>query len=106
MAEWHNVWYKIVRNQDAESTQMPPWQSPSWLVTYNNKVVTSLRGFYYDTGSIRVAVDIKITQQNKVGLISYNTQLKPIKYIYCKIYNGTILFITNIMLGHTASTRT
>jgi hypothetical protein len=33
MAEWHNVWYEIVRNQDTESTQMPPWQSPSWLVT-------------------------------------------------------------------------
>jgi hypothetical protein len=25
MAEWHNVRYKIVRNQDTESTQMPPW---------------------------------------------------------------------------------
>jgi hypothetical protein len=32
MAEWHNVRYEIVRNQDTESTQMPPWQSPSWLV--------------------------------------------------------------------------
>jgi hypothetical protein len=32
MAEWHNVRYKIVRNQDTESTQMPPWQSPSRLV--------------------------------------------------------------------------
>jgi hypothetical protein len=32
MAEWHNVRYKIVWNQDTESTQMPPWQSPSWLV--------------------------------------------------------------------------
>ena len=32
MAEWHNVLYKIVRNQNTESTQMPPWQSPSWLV--------------------------------------------------------------------------
>jgi hypothetical protein len=36
MAEWHNVRYKIVRNQDTESTQMPSWQSPSWLV-YNYK---------------------------------------------------------------------
>jgi hypothetical protein len=25
MAGWHNVWYNIVRNQDTESTQMPPW---------------------------------------------------------------------------------
>jgi hypothetical protein len=32
MAEWHNVRYEIVRNQDTESTQMPPWQSPSRLV--------------------------------------------------------------------------
>jgi hypothetical protein len=32
MAEWHNVWYEIVRNQDTESTQMPPWQSPTQLV--------------------------------------------------------------------------
>ncbi len=32
MAEWHNVQYKIVQNQDTESTQMPPWQSPSRLV--------------------------------------------------------------------------
>jgi hypothetical protein len=32
MAEWHNVRYEIVWNQDTESTQMPPWQSPSWLV--------------------------------------------------------------------------
>ncbi len=32
VAEWHNVQYKIVRNQDTESTQMPPWHSPSWLV--------------------------------------------------------------------------
>ncbi len=32
MAEWHNVQYEIVRNQDMESTQMTPWQSPSWLV--------------------------------------------------------------------------
>ncbi len=32
MAEWHNVRYEIVRNQDTESTRMPPWQSPSWLV--------------------------------------------------------------------------
>ncbi len=35
MAEWHNVQYKIVWNQDTESTQMPPWRSPSWLVTTN-----------------------------------------------------------------------
>jgi hypothetical protein len=34
MAEWHNVQYEIVRDQDMESTQMPPWQSPSCLVTY------------------------------------------------------------------------
>jgi hypothetical protein len=40
MAEWHNVWYEIVRNQDTESTQMPPWQSPSWLVLYK-KIVPS-----------------------------------------------------------------
>jgi hypothetical protein len=32
MAEWHNVRYEIVQNQDTESTQMPPWQSPSRLV--------------------------------------------------------------------------
>ncbi len=32
MTEWHNVWYKTVRNQDTESTQMPPWRSPSQLV--------------------------------------------------------------------------
>ncbi len=32
MAEWHNVQYEIVRNQDTESTQMPPWRSPSRLV--------------------------------------------------------------------------
>ncbi len=32
MAECHNVRYEIVQNQDTESTQMPPWQSPSWLV--------------------------------------------------------------------------
>ncbi len=32
MAEWHTVRYEIVRNQDTESTQMPPWQSPSRLV--------------------------------------------------------------------------
>jgi hypothetical protein len=32
MAEWHNVRCKIVWNQDTKSTQMPPWQSPSWLV--------------------------------------------------------------------------
>jgi hypothetical protein len=32
MAEWHNVRYEIVENQDTESTQMPPWRSPSWLV--------------------------------------------------------------------------
>jgi hypothetical protein len=36
MAEWHNVQYKIVRNQDRESTQMPPWQSPSRLVKVVN----------------------------------------------------------------------
>jgi hypothetical protein len=36
MAEWHNVRYKIVRYQDTESTQMPPWGSPSWLVYCNN----------------------------------------------------------------------
>jgi hypothetical protein len=34
MAEWHNVRYKIIWNQDTESTQMPPWQSPSRLVRY------------------------------------------------------------------------
>jgi hypothetical protein len=33
LAEWHNVRYKIVWNQDTESTQMHPWQSPSRLVT-------------------------------------------------------------------------
>ncbi len=33
VAEWHNVQYKIVWNQDTESTQMPPWQSPSRLVS-------------------------------------------------------------------------
>ncbi len=33
MAEWHNVGYEIVWNQDTESTQMPPWRSPSWLVS-------------------------------------------------------------------------
>ena len=32
MVEWHNVRYEIVQNQDTESTQMPPWQSPSRLV--------------------------------------------------------------------------
>ncbi len=32
MAEWYNVRYEIERNQDTESTQMPSWQSPSWLV--------------------------------------------------------------------------
>jgi hypothetical protein len=32
MAEWHNVRYEIVRNQNTESTQMPPWHGPSWLV--------------------------------------------------------------------------
>jgi hypothetical protein len=32
MAEWHNVRYELVRNQDMESTQMPLWRSPSWLV--------------------------------------------------------------------------
>jgi hypothetical protein len=32
MAEWHNVQSEIVWNQDTESTQMPPWQSPSQLV--------------------------------------------------------------------------
>jgi hypothetical protein len=32
MAEWHNVRYEIVWNQDTESTQMPPWRSPSRLV--------------------------------------------------------------------------
>jgi hypothetical protein len=32
MAQWHNVQYKIVRNQDTESTQMPPCRSPSRLV--------------------------------------------------------------------------
>ncbi len=41
IAEWHNVRYKIVRNQDTESTQMPPWQSPSWLV-YNNIMLSHL----------------------------------------------------------------
>ncbi len=35
-AEWHNVRYEIVRNQDTESTQMPPWQSPSLLVIDKN----------------------------------------------------------------------
>jgi hypothetical protein len=39
MAEWHNLRYEIVRNQDTESTQMPPWQSPSRLV--GNKEVES-----------------------------------------------------------------
>ncbi len=40
MAEWHNVRYKIVRNQHTESTQMPPWQSPSLLVlVYENLTV-------------------------------------------------------------------
>ncbi len=34
MAEWHNVRYKIVWNQDTESTQMPPWRSPSRLVMF------------------------------------------------------------------------
>jgi hypothetical protein len=34
MAEWHNERYEIVWNQDTESTQMPPWQSPSWLVRH------------------------------------------------------------------------
>jgi hypothetical protein len=42
MAEWHNVRYKIVRNQDTESTQMPPWQSPSWLVLSNNSMIPEL----------------------------------------------------------------
>jgi hypothetical protein len=35
MAKWHNVRYEIVWNQDTESTQMPPWQSPSRLVFIN-----------------------------------------------------------------------
>jgi hypothetical protein len=39
MAEWHNVRYKIVWNQDTESTQMPPWQSPSWLVCIKKIVI-------------------------------------------------------------------
>ncbi len=34
MAEWHNVQYEIVWNQDTESTQMPPWRSPSRLVQF------------------------------------------------------------------------
>jgi hypothetical protein len=42
MAEWHNVQYEIVRNQDMESTQMPPWQSPSWLVYVNSFFYTIL----------------------------------------------------------------
>ncbi len=40
MAEWHNVRYEIVRNQDTESTQMPPWRSPSRLVVVKNKQKT------------------------------------------------------------------
>jgi hypothetical protein len=39
MAEWHNVGYEIVWNQDRESTQMPPWQSPSRLVLRQGRKV-------------------------------------------------------------------
>ncbi len=41
MAEWHNVWYEIVWNQDTESTQMPPWRSPSWLVLFKIIIILS-----------------------------------------------------------------
>ncbi len=40
MAEWHNVRYEIVWNQDTESTQMPPWRSPSWLVSIKGGSIT------------------------------------------------------------------
>ncbi len=42
MAEWHNVRYKIVQNQDTESTQMPLWRSPSWLVSKTDSYSVSL----------------------------------------------------------------
>jgi hypothetical protein len=41
MAEWHNVRYKIVRNEDTESTQMPPWQSPFQLVLGRKVLLSS-----------------------------------------------------------------
>jgi hypothetical protein len=42
MAEWHNVRYEIVWNQDTESTQMPPWQSPSRLVLAKDFIFTDV----------------------------------------------------------------
>jgi hypothetical protein len=45
MTEWHNVQYKIVRNQDTESTQMPPWQSPSWLVFITKNLKDPISSF-------------------------------------------------------------
>jgi hypothetical protein len=43
IAEWHNVQYEMVGNQDTESTQMPLWQSPSWLVNF----IKFLLGFFF-----------------------------------------------------------
>jgi hypothetical protein len=45
MAEWHNVRYKIEWNQDRESTKMPPWRSPSWLVQGKVSLVELPLGF-------------------------------------------------------------
>ncbi len=44
IAEWHSVRYEIVRNQDTESTQMPPWRSPSRLVAVLRKKVGKPNG--------------------------------------------------------------
>jgi hypothetical protein len=49
MAEWHNVRYEIVRNQDTECTQMLPWQSPSGLV--NSKQTLLVGHFLWDMRS-------------------------------------------------------
>ncbi len=67
MAEWHNVQYKIVWNQDTESTQMPPWQSPSWLVSNSNHKIA----FDYDKDTISLVEEL--TLDTLEVLLSDNT---------------------------------
>ncbi len=77
MAEWHNVRYKIVWNQDMESTQMPPWQSPSRLVNQQKVLV-------FDNNNIKRDIILCTNFLSKTG-IKLNYPERNINWFDCSI---------------------
>ncbi len=71
MAEWHNVQYKIVQNQDTESTQMPPWRSPSWLVKKGMIIIKYINDCIIVSDSMKdINTSVKSMKDGPKGYVS------------------------------------